>query len=82
MTTKLTLSLDDKVIERAKRYSEKRGKSLSKVVEDYFRQLTEEHTEPPQKKRSIMELKGIGGKAPADFDYKEALTQHLIEKYK
>ena len=37
MKTKLTLRLDDAVIERAKAYAARRGTSVSGLVEDYFR---------------------------------------------
>lgn len=79
MTTKLTLSVDSKIIERAKQYSKKTGKSLSKVVEDYFRELTMNQRNP---KRSILELKGIAGPVSEDFDYKKEITKYLREKYK
>ena len=39
MQTKLTLRLDDGLIKKAKRYSEKAGKSVSKIVADYFEKL-------------------------------------------
>ena len=39
METKLTLKLDQAVIKAAKKYAETRGKSLSKLVEDFFRNL-------------------------------------------
>jgi hypothetical protein len=39
METKLTLKLDDSIIDQAKKYATKRQKSLSKLVEDYFRGL-------------------------------------------
>ena len=81
MATKLTLSLDQKVIERAKQYSEKKGISLSKLVEDYFRKIVFDQ-KGKRKKPSIMELKGIGGKVPVNFDYKEARYKYLLEKYK
>jgi hypothetical protein len=80
MTTKLTLSLDSRVIERAKRYSQKKGTSLSKLVEAFLERLTSSPARQP--KRSIMELKGIGGKVPADFDYKEERYKYLMKKYK
>lgn len=81
MTTKLTLSLDSKIIERAKRYSQKRGTSLSRLVEDYFNKLTHE-TREGSKKSSFKELIGIGGSVPKDFDYKEARYKYLTEKHK
>jgi hypothetical protein len=42
MKSKLTLRLDDRLKERAKRLAEERGTSVSKIVEDYFRLLLRE----------------------------------------
>lgn len=39
MQIKLTLSLDQKIIQSAKNYSKKKGISLSKLVEFYFKSL-------------------------------------------
>lgn len=39
MTTKLTLTLDKQVINRAKEYAKKQGTSLSKLVESYFTRI-------------------------------------------
>ena len=36
MQKKLTLRIDENLIEQAKRFSEKNGKSVSKIVSDYF----------------------------------------------
>lgn len=36
MNTKLTLRLDDRLIKRAKLYSDRSGKSVSQLVSDYF----------------------------------------------
>ncbi|MFP5284395.1 MAG: DUF6364 family protein, partial [Thermoanaerobaculia bacterium] len=44
MDTKLTLKLDKEVIDRAKAYAERRGLSLSEMVERYFAGLTREET--------------------------------------
>jgi hypothetical protein len=46
MKSKLTLRLDDDLKERAKRLAEERGVSVSRLVEDYFRLLLQEPTEP------------------------------------
>jgi predicted HicB family RNase H-like nuclease len=40
MQTKLTLRLEDRLIEQAKSYAAHSGKSLSQVVADYFKLLT------------------------------------------
>ena len=36
MKTKLTLRLDDQLIRKAKDYSDRSGKSVSRLVADYF----------------------------------------------
>ena len=40
MQTKLTLRLEDRLIEQAKSYAARTGKSVSQVVADYFKLLT------------------------------------------
>jgi hypothetical protein len=39
MEAKLTLKLDQMVINSAKKYAENNNRSLSKLVEDYFKNL-------------------------------------------
>lgn len=36
MKKRLTLTIDEELIKRAKHFSQKRGKTLSQTVEDYF----------------------------------------------
>lgn len=36
MQTKLTLRMDEELIQRAKRYADRTGKSVSQIVADYF----------------------------------------------
>jgi hypothetical protein len=36
MSSKLTLSVDERVVRQAKRYARKRGTSVSQLVEDYL----------------------------------------------
>ena len=43
MDTKLTLKLDQAVITSAKKYAEDNNRSLSKLAEDYFKNLTSEN---------------------------------------
>ena len=45
MTTKLTLSVDRQVIQKAKRYALKRKKSLSQLVTNYLKHVTAEDPE-------------------------------------
>lgn len=80
MSTKLTLSLDSKVIERAKRYSDRKGLSLSKIIEDYLRKLTQSEKKSP-KKSKVDKLAGILGPVPDDFNYKDELIDIIKEKH-
>jgi len=77
MQTKLTLRLEDALIEQAKSYAKQNGKSLSQVVADYFKVLTNkgEGLEMPPITHSLI---GILESNDVDIDnYKK----HLEEKY-
>jgi len=84
MDTKLTLRLNDSVIERAKIYARSHKISLSKMIESYLDSLTKQNEEE-KKKASITplveSLSGVIG-LPADFDYKKEYHSYLDEKYK
>lgn len=83
MNNKLTLSINQIVIEEAKKYAKSNGKSLSSIVEEYLKSLALK--EGVNKKKSslkiVRELKG-SVKLPKDFtSYEEILQDALIEKY-
>ncbi len=60
MESKLTLKLDRSVIQSAKIYAEQNNRSLSKLVEDYFRKLVmESNTRTPNISPLVQELSGI-----------------------
>ena len=81
MITKLTLTLNQQVIESAKAYAKRNGKSLSSIVESYLRSL--EQTE--EKKQTISpEVKRLLGsvKLSKNFDYKTELQEAILKKHK
>ncbi len=81
MNTKLTLTIEKAVIEKAKSYAEKNGQSLSHVVESYLRNVTNEGSiENIELTPIIKSLKG-SIKAPQGFDYKKELQKALSKKY-
>ena len=41
MNTKLTLTVDKLIIKEAKKYAKSNGKSLSDIIEEYLKSLTE-----------------------------------------
>jgi hypothetical protein len=45
MTTKLTLSVDRQVIQKAKRYARRHNKSLSQLVTNYLKHVTADDRE-------------------------------------
>lgn len=81
MNTKLTLTIEQSVIEKAKEYAKRKGRSLSDIVENYFKAIVKE--EGPLKADSTPITDSLRGsfKAPKDFDYKKELTKVLSEKY-
>ncbi|WKN40801.1 DUF6364 family protein [Tunicatimonas pelagia] len=81
--SKLTLSINQSVIEEAKAYAKASGKSLSSIVEEYLKSLSKDKGDSSQKHPSsiVNELKG-SVRMPKDFSsYKELLEDALIEKY-
>ena len=80
MATKLTLRLDEGLIERAKREARKRGTSLSGMVAGYFQGITSpdqdsERPLPPATAKLFGSLRGH------KVD-REAHRRHLEEKYR
>jgi len=83
MDKKLTLSLNHRVIEKAKHYAKQHGTSLSKMIEAYFDSLTkeEEDKEEIEITTLVESLCGVID-LPEDFDYKKSRAKYLSEKYK
>lgn len=82
MNTKLTLTIEQSVIEKAKKYARKKERSLSDLIENYLKALTKDEDSKLENELSS-NLKSLKGsfKMPTDFDYKKELTDRLSEKY-
>lgn len=83
MQTKLTLSLDDRIINIAKVYSQKKNRSISKMVEDYFSNLEKIDTDLNNSLSGEITDK-IAGMFKEEYngeDYKSLLEQALVERY-
>lgn len=79
MTTKLTLTVEKEVIDRAKSYAKDTGRSLSELIENYLDKITQERTE---QKVSTKLKKLIGAvKLPQDFDEKKELRSYYEKKH-
>lgn len=81
MNSKLTLRLDKNLINSAKKYSEKTGQSVSKLVANYFALIDVSLSEKPQQiPKLTRELSGIlknQGQAISEEDY----GKYLEDKY-
>ena len=81
MNTKLTLTIEQTVIEKAKQYANGKGRSLSDIVENYLKAITnEDSVESAELTPIVQSLKGAF-KAPKNMDYKKELSKRLTEKY-
>ena len=88
MQTKLTLRLDDRLIEKAKDFAGKSGKSLSQVVADYFAAILaqEESNAQPDEAEEVLtplvqELKGsLAGNDLAEQDYYAYLEEKYLQR--
>lgn len=79
MNTKLTLTIEKAIIEKAKAYAKTTGRSLSDLIERYLESITDSHSE----EKLSPKLKRIVGKVklPPKFDEKKELDALLKEKY-
>jgi hypothetical protein len=80
MQTKLTLTLEQSIIEQAKTYAKSKGRSLSDLIENYLKVVINDTEQKVFLSPSIKKLQG-SIKLPEDFDYKKELTKALSEKY-
>ena len=79
METKLTLRMDEKVINRAKAYARKSGKSVSQLVEDFFVLLgSKEERKVPDITPKVKSLRGVF--RGSDFSI-DNYRRHLEDKY-
>jgi hypothetical protein len=79
MTTKLTLTVEKTIIERAKSYAKKTGRSLSELIESYLENITEENYNSdlsPKLKKLIGSVK-----LPEDFDEEKELRSAVEKKH-
>ena len=79
MDTKLTLKLDNSIIEQAKTYAKDKNTSLSKLIESYLGKLvspndTQEVTPLVKSLSGVIDL-------PKKFDVKKEYKKHLSKKY-
>lgn len=80
MTTKLTLTIEERVIKTAKRYAQKKGRSLSGLVENYLKTLASDDSPANEMTPCVRRLRG-SIKLPSDFKYKKMLEESISKKH-
>ena len=78
--TKLTLSIDEAVVEKAKRIAEANRTSVSAMFSQFVQSAGAQHKRQTKIGPLTRKLSGIV-KLPAGKDYKEALTEALMAKH-
>ena len=82
MNTKLTLTIEQDIIERAKNYAKEKNRSLSDIIENYLKTLTKKERKQKYNKLNpvVNSLKGYF-KMPKNMDYKKEIGKRLEDKY-
>jgi len=74
---KLTLSVDDRVISRAKQYAKQRGVSVSAMVETYLAAVAEPASSTPVETPILRSVRGVLKNGDID-----QYRKHLAAKYR
>ena len=84
MLAKLTLTIDDEVISRAKIYAQRQQRSVSKIVEEYLKNVSDiNRTEISTFRLDPIITNRITGMSKENYSgesYKEILSAALMEK--
>jgi hypothetical protein len=83
MNTKLTLTIEQKIIKRAKQYAKDKNRSLSDIIENYLKILIKEDYDQKAEKLNpiVKSLRGSFIIPKEDMNYKKELRKRLKGKY-
>ena len=82
MNTKLTLTIEREIIERAKEYAKEKNRSLSDIIENYLKIITKEDHENIGKPLNPVVKSLMGSfKTNKIMDSKKELRNRLEKKY-
>ncbi len=80
MKARLNITIEENLLKEAKLYAEKKGSSVSQLVEDYFESLTIK-----SKKKSLLDILDELPKSkidfPKDFDFKKEYYEQKGKKH-
>ncbi len=81
MNSKLTLTIEESIIKKAKKYAKHKGRSLSSIIENYLKVLTVEEDKTDVEITPLAKSLQGAFKSPKNFDYKKNLSKGLTKKY-
>lgn len=81
MNTKLTLTIEHTLIDKAKKYAKEKGRSLSDIIENYLKVMINDDNPKVVDSTPITSSLRGAFKAPQDFDYGKELSKELSKKY-
>lgn len=82
MVTKLTLTIEDSVINRAKLYAKKSGRSLSDMIESYLDNLTKKESNIQNEMNDDLQKLFGATQIPTSLDHKKEIRKILSSKKK
>ena len=81
MKTKLTLTMDDRIIKKAKTYAGKKHTSLSRLIENYFKLIARDEPGGEAPTPLVQKLSGVL-KIRQGEDMRDEYTDYLMRKYR
>ena len=82
MKSKLTLRLDEDLKERAKQLADKRGTSVSKIVEHYFKLLLREDSSDAPSKEISSSGEGVSQVRTGQMETSQVLTNQVLRRWR
>jgi predicted CopG family antitoxin len=83
MNTKLTLTIEQEIINKAKKFAKENNRSLSDIIENYLKVITAEKKIKNTRKDNpiVKSLRGSFKLPKEDIDYKKELKENLAKKH-
>ena len=84
MLTKLTLTIDQSIVEKAKIFAQEKNKSVSRIVEEYLSNISEGNKRIRFSKEILAPITDslVGMFQDNGKDYKDLLEEALTDKFK
>ncbi len=80
MHTKLTLRIDEEIIRKAKQYSKRSGRSLSSLVSDYLRLLTDAEATKAKEEELTPRVRSLLGALKGSNVFEDDYKRYLEER--